>query len=346
MKERFTTKCQTCEKVHSLTGDTKDAPFIMWRVDCSCGAVLYPEYKTPGGRAHDKTRSLHRAILDIFSEVEKPVTVRQMFYLLATRHVIAKDDPGYNRTQATLTDMRRNGSIPYRWLADSTREGLQAPTYGSLSAALDEMHRYYRRDLWAEQTAYVEVWLEKRTLTSALSPVTSDYGVKLYPMGGYPSLSQLYGAAQELMRVAEAGKTVHIYHVGDLDADGAYISTVIERELRQHAGFDFHFERLALCPEHLDRYALHSATRPQKRTSKRLAWWFDHYGKDQAACELEAMHPDALRSLVRNAIERHIDPYSWNRLKLIEREERETLGVVSANLADLSSQWASLEVTP
>jgi len=337
-KQHFTTICKTCGKTHHLTGDATGSPFILYRVACKCGSVFYHEQRTPRGRVHDKTLALHRAILEVFVGVEKPVTVRQMYYLLAARHAVPKTEPGYTTTQKALAAMRRNGSVPFAWVADSTRTSMSVNTYDGLSSALSSMQSYYRRNLWAEQTSHIEIWCEKRTLLGVLNPVCAEWGVRLYATNGYPSISQLYDAALDLAPVAAAGKTIRIFQVGDGDADGEKIADQTEEGLRDYADFDFHFERLALLPEQIARYGLHDALRPQKRSSNAYDWWIERNGgKESLVCDLEAMHPNDLRTIVRNAIVAHIDAYSWNRLQMIEKQERETLGVVAGNIA----QWAS-----
>lgn len=43
------------------------------------------------------------------------------------------------------------------------------------------------------------------------------------------------------------------------------------------------------------------------------------------AAELDALRPDYMRSLLRNAIESHIDVEHWERLKQVEAVERESI---------------------
>jgi hypothetical protein len=41
--------------------------------------------------------------------------------------------------------------------------------------------------------------------------------------------------------------------------------------------------------------------------------------------ELDAIPPDELRNLVRNAIDSHMEPWRLNQFRMVEREERQTL---------------------
>lgn len=48
--------------------------------------------------------------------------------------------------------------------------------------------------------------------------------------------------------------------------------------------------------------------------------------------ELDALPASILRELVRRVIEKHIDPFEWEKQKRIERQEREVLDDLSNNL--------------
>lgn len=305
--------------------DIGDTGFIIWRKECGlCGHVFHPMYKAPNGRVRQETIELHRAIHAVMADIAPPMTVRQVYYQLTTRKAVEKTDAGYDRVQRALTDMRRNGSIPYNWIADNSRDFYLDKVHPNLTKALEDMQQYYRRDLWAGQPVHVEVWLEKRSLVSQLAPVCSEFGVKLYPCGGYSSISFAYEAAMELRKM---DKPIFVYHLSDLDADGAYSSICLERELREH-GVTFDFRRLALAPDQVVTWGLQAATREQKRTT-RWGWWVENYGAAQPACELDAIHPQQLRQLVHNAITQHIDPYEWKQLRVIEQEERRSLKMIS-----------------
>jgi hypothetical protein len=61
------------------------------------------------------------AITDIL-ENDHPQTVRQVFYALTVRGVIAKAEIEYHRTVVRLlVEMREAGQVPFEWIADNTR---------------------------------------------------------------------------------------------------------------------------------------------------------------------------------------------------------------------------------
>lgn len=305
------------------TGPLEASATALWRGVCpDCGAVIYASM--PGGKAYamrPDTLTLQLTILDIFAEFTPPLTVRQVYYQCTVKGVVPKTDAGYRKVQQQMTVMRRAGTLPYNWVADSSRYALRARTYSDLPSALGEMQRYYRRDLWQAQHTHVEVWVEKKALIGVLHPVCDEFGVSLFPCGGYSSISFVVEAAEQLR---DLDKQITIYHLGDFDYDGVHAAHTLENELRRH-GAQFEFRRLALTWEQVQSYAL--PTRPQKKNSTRKKWFIERYG-NLPACELDALPPDRLREMVHNAITQHIDPYEWERLQTIEAEERQTLATI------------------
>ena len=195
-------------------------------------------------RSNADMQTIRDAIQAVVNE-HAPVTVRQVFYQLVTQGVIDKTEAEYKGTICRLlVMMRRDGSIEYHDIADNTRWQRKPRSHESLQHFLKESQRLYRRDLWDSQNAYVEVWLEKEALAGVLYDVTSDWDVPLMVTRGYPSLSFLHSAGEQ---IADTDKPVYLYYFGDHDPSGADISRTVERELRQFApDTDITFQRVAV----------------------------------------------------------------------------------------------------
>jgi len=117
-------------------------------------------------------------LLDIIAD-GKPMTVRQVFYQATVHGLVEKAETGYSKVQTDLTLMRRDGSLPYDWLADNTRWQRKPRTFNSVEDALRETAAFYRKSLWADADSYVEIWMEKDALAGVLYPITSMYDVPL-----------------------------------------------------------------------------------------------------------------------------------------------------------------------
>jgi hypothetical protein len=120
-----------------------------------------------------KTRDLRDTILTVFDTVDKPVTVRQMFYLLSTRAAVDKTAAGYRVAQRQLLTMCRERLIPYGWIADNTRWRRKPATWDGLSELFEVQAGWYRQAPWSKAPVYVEVWCEKDAISGMLYPVTS-----------------------------------------------------------------------------------------------------------------------------------------------------------------------------
>jgi hypothetical protein len=278
-------------------------------------------------------------------EADQPMTVRQVFYRLTSEGVISKSESEYNRTVVRLLgEMRRDGTIPYEWLADATRWMRKPTTFNSVEEALQNTAQAYRRDLWSDGDEYVELWLEKEALAGVLVDVTNPWDVPLMVTRGYSSISYLHSAAQTIRGRAKQGKHTTIYYFGDRDPSGVDI----DRAIRQGIGESLisltspfsadawekeevfrlyaSFERVAVTEEQIAEWDLQ--TRPTKKSDTRSKSF------EGVSVELDAIPPAELRQLAEETINRHVD---WKRLKVLlvaEEEERKGLEQIAALTGD------------
>jgi hypothetical protein len=249
-------------------------------------------------------------------EAMRPMTVRQVFYQASVRGIVEKTEAGYAKVQTDLVKLRRAGALPYDWLADNTRWQRKPTTFDSVEEALRDTARFYRKNLWADADAYVEVWLEKDALAGVVYPVTSMFDVPLMVARGYASLSFLHSAAEYINGLEVP---THIYHLGDFDPSGVDAGEKIEQTLRELAAdAEIRFERLAVTPEQIAQWDL--PTRPTKASDSRAA----RFGS-AISVELDAIEPRRLRVLVRAAIENHLPAKQFEILKAAEQSEREII---------------------
>jgi hypothetical protein len=245
----------------------------------------------------------------------KPMTVRQVFYQATVRGIVEKAETGYAKVQTDLTIMRRAGELPYDWLADNTRWQRKPRTFSGVEEALKATAEFYRKSLWADADAYVEIWLEKDALAGVVYPITSMYDVPLMVARGYASLSFLYNAAEY---INELDVPTFIYHLGDFDPSGVNAGEKIEETLCEMApDADIAFERIAVTPEQIEDWDL--PTRPTKSSDSRSKTF------GEISVELDAIEPNQLRALVLEAIEQHLPQKQFEILKAAEESERELL---------------------
>lgn len=299
---------------------------------------------TRSRRTRAEMDAIRKELYDILLE-GRPMTVRQVFYAATTRGVVAKTEAEYKGTVVRLLgEMRRDGTIPYQWLADATRWMRKPQTYSSAEAALKRTAETYRRALWDNAPDVVEVWLEKEALAGVLVDVTDEWDVPLMVCRGYPSMSFLYSAAETILsrHRQERSQQAVIYYFGDRDPSGVDIDRAVRhgigeaiwsmltpanREPTPEDEFAYwaDFERVAVTEEQITEWDL--PTRPTKASDSR-AKRFD----GDASVELDAIPAKTLRDLARDCIERHIDHAQLDTLRVAEEEERRVLTQIAATM--------------
>lgn len=274
---------------------------------------------TKNRRSRSQILELRRKLHAIVA-AQRPMTVRQVAYQASVNGLIAKNENEFKNTVGRLlVKMRKDGQLPFSWITDNTRYMRKPNTWTGLDSLLDSTAQLYRRDLWESQDCYVEIWCEKDALSGVLYPVTREFDVPLMITRGYPSLTYIHSAAEQ---IAAEGKPAFIYYFGDYDPSGLDIAVKVETGLRKYAPqADITFERVAVTQEQIERWNLPS--RPTKSTDSRAK---SFKGR---SVELDAITPEDLRQLVRNCIEQHIDADTLARTKRVEELERDTLRTIA-----------------
>jgi hypothetical protein len=268
-------------------------------------------------RFHRKSLVIWLAVLRAIDEQQPPMTVRGLFYVVEILGLVPKTEAGYRQVERQVVEMRRLGLLPYRFIADGTRAVKSVTTFRSLGECLGLVEECYRRAIWDDQPAYVEIWCEKDAITGVLQEVTDRWQVPLGICRGYPSETFLYNAAE---RLKAHNKPVFLYYIGDLDPTGWNISEVIQRRLSEF-GADFTFERIAVTPEQVELWQL--PTRPAKPKDTRAKNW-------KLPCvEVDAIPANKLRELCEEAILRHLDWAAYSATKEAEEAERERLAEIT-----------------
>jgi hypothetical protein len=270
----------------------------------------------PGRRTRAEIQLLKDSFFAIL-EARHPQTVRQLFYQAVSAGLIDKTDAAYQGIVVRLCgQMREDGELPWSWIADSTRWMRKPRSYSSLDEAIARTAETYRRALWDDQNAYVEVWCEKEALAGVLYEITAPYDVPLMVVKGFPSKDFVHSAAQTIEGM---NKPAYLYYFGDWDPSGLVIWNDIQSKIQRYAPeANVRFQRAAVTREQIRRYIL--LTRPTKY--ERNSHARDFCGD---SVEVDAIPLEILQGLARNAIEQHIDKRQLAITKIAERSEREAL---------------------
>jgi hypothetical protein len=241
-------------------------------------------------------------------ESMRPISVRGIYYQAIGRRLIEKTENAYKALDHDLVQMRRAKELPYAWITDGTRYSRRPYTCDSIEQALQDTAQQYRKSLWNDIDAYVEIWVDKDTMIGVLEPVTNKYDVNLMPYRGQTSDSFVYTAAEHISKV---GKPTYIYHLGDYDFWGVAAANAVEKKLRAFTSddVDIHFERVAVLLWQIKDWKL--PTRPSKKVGKKVK----NFGP---AVEIDAIDPERLRDIVEECILRHMPAHQFEVLMAAE----------------------------
>jgi hypothetical protein len=275
-------------------------------------------------RCKPAVESVLRAAQKILKGYEDRVTIRHLFYRLVGVQAIAKTEREYQNLCALLAKWRRSGDIAYTDFIDGTRFYYGPTLFNDAQAALENTVECYRKNLWATQPHYAEIWVEKDAISSIVAAEAGPFGVRTFVCRGFPSITALHDAAQTFIEAQQAGKEVHLFYFGDHDPSGLCIDRSAARALEHEFGVTgIDFQRVAVTPEQIEE--LNLPTRPAKASTHGLDW-------EGGCVEIDTMTPTALHDLVNHVITSLIDVHQWQMSQKIEQAEQETLRQVAAAL--------------
>jgi hypothetical protein len=265
-----------------------------------------------------------------------PLSVRNLFYVLVSRDTIPKTENAYKNTVVRLAGvMRERGDLPWHWLVDSTRWMRKPRSFSGLADVLEQTAELYRRDLWVNSDQYVEIWCESDSIAGVIYGVTEAYDAPLMAAHGFSSKAFLYGAAGA---IAATGKPTTIYYIGDYDPSGVVARNDVRDRLARYLDrwFGDFSESLAFVPLAVTRQQIRELRLPTKpaKIAKNTHATAIGWNSADGTVEAEAIEPAYLRSILRDALESHVDREQLAMLRLIEAEERETLMRLTAEVGE------------
>ena len=280
---------------------------------------------------HRASRILLDKMIHVIEEYEALnylLTVRQVYYQMVTRLILANVDNMYQRTSKLLNIGRMNGEIDWDTIVDRVRKRIMPSQFWNLSDLVNAATYSYRRHRWHDQPHYVEVIVEKEALAGILEPVADKYHVSLLANKGYASASAMHDLAQRInQQDEENGKICHILYLGDHDPSG--IDMVRDMNMRL-ADFrcSVDIQRIALTMDQIKKYE--PPPNPTKMSDPRSGQYREIYG-DQS-WELDALDPKKLVRLLETNIKKHLDMKKYNEIIRQEEEEKTKLADAASDM--------------
>lgn len=296
--------------------------------------VQYREQKFRGSSLAMIDRA--NAIIEEYEAQGYTLTLRQLYYQLVARDVIPNKQTEYNRLSGILNDARLAGLVDWDALEDRTRNLRSLSHWREPAGVIRSAAASYHLDYWADQPAYVEVWVEKDALVGVLQRTCSRLDVPYFSCRGYTSASEMWRAGQRLIGAINRGKEAVVIHLGDHDPSGIDMSRDIEDRLVEFIGHEtdasqFTMRRVALTMRQIND--LNPPPNPAKATDARFASYQERYGDE--SWELDALPPTFIDALITETVEGYMNHDAMARVKA--RETRDL-----ASLEKLSDNWQAV----
>lgn len=261
--------------------------------------------------------------LEIVKEYEKGIlTVRGLHYRLVATGM-TNDDRHYKRVIDAMIYARWNGLVEFNTFSDHDRFMIGETEYKDISLkdkieeAKDQVGAWmtqYSRNKWQNQYYYPEILIEKKALQSVFQSVCKEWNVTLGACKGYPSLTFLNDTANRMIFASDKGYHPIILYFGDYDPSGQDIPRSIKENIIKLGCPNIEIKQIALSKEQVLELKLPPA--PIKPKDSRSATWT---GLGQV--ELDAIEPNMLQAMCRDAIKNVFDKAVANNLDLLAQNE-------------------------
>ena len=257
------------------------------------------------------------------------LTLRQLYYQFVARDLIANEQREYKRLGDLVNRARLAGLIDWEAIEDRTRNIESLPHWESPADAVGAVAAHYREDKWGDQAVRIEVWVEKEALAGVFTGVCEELQVPWFACRGYVSQSEQWSAGQRFARINWSGQRPIVLHFGDHDPSGIDMTRDNAKRLTLFAEYGVEVRRLAL---NMDQVVEHQPPpNPAKATDTRFREYAQAHGEE--SWELDALPPDVLTGLVRDAVIDLRDGERWQESEAREQDARGRLEAVAADMA-------------
>jgi len=233
------------------------------------------------------------------------LTLRQLYYQLVGRGIIANEVREYTKVMKTLTMGRMNGLIDWDMIEDRSRRPHMDYAVLGISDALQDTLNQYKLDRQAGQEWNIEIWTEKDAVSNILMRVSRYYHLRLSINRGYTSCSAMYIAYERIRRqTALNGRNTKILYVGDHDPSGLdMIRDIVARFFEFEIAHAVEIIPVALTMAQIEEY--NPPPNPAKINDPRASQYIAEHGDE--SWELDALEPEVLRSITEEAVKEHLD---------------------------------------
>lgn len=280
-----------------------------------------PKIKYKDLNLQPSTLKLVKTCNEIIAEYQAQgftLTLRQLYYQLVSRDIIANRQREYKRLGSIVNDARLAGLIDWLTIEDRTRNLRGLAHWDSPNEIVESCAAQFRVDMWEGQDWRPEVWIEKDALVGVIERICDEFDVPYFSCRGYTSQSEMWIASRRLQKHVSGEQVPIIFHFGDHDPSGKDMTRDITDRLELFMG-GLEVKRLALNMDQVEKY--------EPPPNPRYGAYIAEFGDE--SWELDALEPSVIAALIRGAISALINQSLWDERKREVEKNRRLLGLVA-----------------
>lgn len=265
-------------------------------------------------------------IIKEYREGGYPISLRQLYYQMVSRDYIENSKKSYDRIKAVSADARYAGLMDIDALTDRGRSLRSYSKWDSPADVINSAAYSFQLDLWQGQPYYVEVWVEKDALVDVVGRGCRETRTPHTSCRGFTSIDEIQKTATRLQ--SKADKEVIILHLSDHDPSGVDMTRDLEKRITD-LGAKAQIKRIGLLMAQVQQY--NPPPNYAKETDTRYPAYKKLYG--EKCWELDALRPEVIESLVDSTIKQYLDLSQFEKMRELEREQRQELWQIANNYA-------------
>jgi hypothetical protein len=262
------------------------------------------------------------AIVTKYSAQGFMLTLRQLYYQLVSANVIANTEKSYKNLGSLVSDARLAGLLDWDAIEDRVRQPRSVSEWSDIRSLVRSALASYRLPRWDGQTHYAELWVEKDALAGVLEPMAHEFHVTMMVNRGYSSQSAMHESATRFKDAADEGReNLVLFYLGDHDPSGEDMVRDVGARLTMFGVEDLDVQKLALTMDQIKEY--NPPPNPAKMSDSRAKAYVAEHGT--SSWEVDALPPNVLQTIIRDAFESIIDEDAMDRIKERERNDKDRL---------------------
>lgn len=275
-------------------------------------------------KANKERLALINEIIEEYKAEGYTLTLRQLYYQLVSRDVVANKQEEYTKLSKLLKEGRMSGVVDWSAIEDRLRQIRRSPTWENPEAILQAAAEQFALDSLKGQEVYIECWVEKDALSEIVKRAADEYQVPVMVNRGYGSVSMIYDAYKRITKAYKDGaERAVILYLGDHDPSGLDMIRDIQARLDEMlvtfygiGDFTLEVAPLALTTEQVNEY--NPPPNPAKFSDPRAGWYMENFGT--TSWEVDALEPRVLNTLITEGITSRLDLASFQAIKQREEE--------------------------